>query len=701
MAYFAVCIFLSAFLLFQIQPMIARYILPWFGGTPAVWSTVMLFFQVLLTGGYAYSNWLIGSHKRREVIHIVLLGAASILMLVFALIWKSPITPDASWKPQGNISPVWEIFKLLAISVGLPYFLLSSNSPLIQAWFHRAYPERTAYRLYALSNIGSLLALVTYPVLIEPYLTLTWQGRIWSLGFIVFAGLAIFGAIKSLRMKPPASAGQENALNDSRNPAQHQKPTARDYILWILLAATASILLLATTSHITQEVAVIPFLWIIPLTIYLLSFVLAFSGERWYSRQFFLVLFFIATILYAWAMKLSGSLNVSLGIGIFSLVLFTASMVCHGELYRLRPHPSHLTAFYLMVSVGGALGGILVNFVAPYIFKGYWELPLGMALCWLLFVIVTIGKPLSYRSRILFITNTVLIYSALAITVVQSYQSIKAETGNYIGAWRNFYGVVRVQEYGADGWSTHSYGLVHGITIHGKQYLAPEKRSLPNIYYSPKSGAGLAFLNYPHSAEGIRVGVLGLGIGTLSTYAKPGDVYRFYEINPVVIQLAEGEGGYFSYLRDSAAKIDIIPGDARLSLERELSDGAQQNYDILVLDVFSSDAIPVHLLDREAFEIYLQQLKPDGLLVLHITNRYLDLIPVVWTLADHFELSRVVIDDPGDYDLYSRSIWMLLSRNSYLLAIPEIQSRAKPMNDYVSPVQLWTDDYSNLFQILK
>jgi hypothetical protein len=698
MAYFAVCIFLSAFLLFQVEPMIARYILPWFGGTPAVWSTVMLFFQILLTGGYAYAYWLIGSRKRREIFHAVLLGAAAVLMLALTFLWKSPITPDASWKPQGVFSPVWEIFKLLSVSVGLPFFLLSSNSPLIQAWFHRAYPERTAYRLYALSNIGSLIALITYPVLVEPYLTLTWQGRAWSLGFIVFAGLAIYGAIKSLRARPVTGPTTSTA-RDLEPVTQDNgvRPGAKEYFLWILLAATASILLLATTSHITQEVAVIPFLWVLPLTIYLLSFVLAFSGERWYSRQFYLILFFVATLLYIYAMIQTGSLSVPLNIGIFSLALFVATMVCHGELYRMRPHPSHLTAFYLMVSVGGAVGGILVNFVAPYVFKGYWELPLGMTLCWLLFLVVTAVAPSPRRSRAGYIANTVLLLSALMLMVFQSYQSINADTSSFVGSWRNFYGVVRVQEYGADGWSTHSYGLVHGITVHGRQFLAPEKRDLPTTYYGPTGGAGLAILNYPRPAEGMRVGVLGLGIGTLATYGQPGDIYRFYEINPVVIQLAEGQSGYFSFLKDSAANIEVVLGDARLSLEQE----PPQNYDILVLDVFSSDSIPVHLLDKESFELYLQNIKPDGILAVHITNRYLDLVPVVWTLADHFNLSRVLIDDPGDYADTAHSIWMLLSRNPDQLAVPAIQSRATPMYGYVSHIRLWTDDYSNLFQILK
>ena len=280
MAYFLVSIFVSAFLLFQIQPMIARIILPWFGGTSAVWSTVQMFFQVLLTGGYAYANWLIGRSRRREIVHLVFLGISLVLMLVLGLIWKSPITPGAGWKPPQSGFPIWEICKILFISVGLPYFLISTNSPLMQAWFNRSFPERTAYRLYALSNAGSLIGLVTYPVLVEPYLTLAWQGRVWSLMYVVYAGLAAFGAVRSIARKK--ISGLERAFSREENAP---KLTFRNYGFWIVLAATASILLLATTSQITQEVAVIPFLWVLPLTIYLLSFILAFSGERWYSRQ--------------------------------------------------------------------------------------------------------------------------------------------------------------------------------------------------------------------------------------------------------------------------------------------------------------------------------------------------------------------------------------------------------------------------------
>ncbi len=698
MAYFALSIFVSAFLIFQVQPMIAKYILPWFGGTPAVWSTVQMFFQVLLTGGYAYANWLIGRSRRREVIHLVLLGISVVAVLGLWLAWKSPITPDAGWKPAADAQPVWEIFKVLAVAVGLPYFLLSTNSPLMQAWSHQAFPEKTAYRLYALSNLGSLLGLVTYPVLIEPYLTLAWQGRVWSLLYLVYAGLAAYGAVKSLRAVRQA-AGPDPEPDAEKWTA---RPPVRDYVIWVLLAMTASILLLATTSHLTQEVAVIPFLWVLPLTIYLLSFILAFSGERWYSRNFYLWLLFVSTLAYSWALaRPDASLNAPVQIGIFSVALFAACMVCHGELYRLRPHADRLTAFYLMVSVGGALGGIFITFAAPHLFLGYWELPLGFALCWLLFFVVTFVRPAPRRSRFGFVFANVVLVSAVLLSGVRAVQYIRGDLNGSLLSRRNFYGVVRVKTAGIAEEGDQRNLLVHGVTVHGVQFTDATRRDWPTAYYAPTGGGGLAILNHPDRGNGMRVGVLGLGIGTLAAYGQPGDVYRFYEINPAVIDLAQGEGGYFSFLSDCQAEVEIIPGDARLSLEQELASGGSQAYDVLMLDVFSSDSIPVHLLDREAFDIYLQHLQPDGILALHITNQYLDLVPVAWTLADHFDLSRVLILDPGDGEVSFPSIWMLMARDPSLLADPEIQSRAQPMDEYVSSVRLWTDDYNNLFQILR
>jgi hypothetical protein len=707
MLYFAFSIFLSAFLLFQVEPMIAKIILPWFGGSSAVWSTVVLFFQILLTGGYAYAYWLLKGKQRREIIHLVLLGVSLVLMLSLELVWKSPITPSANWKPMGTASPAWGIFKLLFISVGLPYFLLSANSPLIQAWFDRTYPKKTAYRLYALSNIGSLLGLVTYPVLVETSLTLPWQGRAWSAGYLVYVVLAGFGAIRSLRRRQAETAGPvaEPQPEQSRPPASH-------YVLWIALAATASILLLAVTSEITQEVAVIPFLWVLPMTVYLLTFVLAFSGERWYSRQFFLLLLFGATLLASWALGRSDDLNILEQIGIYSLALFAACMVCHGELYRLRPHPSRLASFYLMVSIGGALGGLVINFVAPLFFKGFWELPLGMALCWLVFLATTlVSRP---SKRWIFIANELLLVSALIIAIVRSYQQIQADLIHDLFIQRNFYGVLRVRQFNFDAVipihleaigqyirDYHRFELIHGVTVHGFQFHDDNLRKLPTSYYGKTSGVGLAILNDPKRGKGMRVGILGLGIGTLAAYGQPRDIYRFYEINPAVIRLAQGENSYFTYLSDSQAKVEIVPGDARLSLEGELAAGEKLNYDVLVLDVFTSDSIPVHLLDEESFQDYLQQLSPEGILAIHISNRRLDLVPVIWTLADHFGLARDVIYDVGDgVDTY-QSEWMLLARDPALLVNPAISSRARDMTGYVSDVRLWTDDYNNLFQILK
>lgn len=694
--YFALNIFLSAFLLFQVQPMIAKYILPWFGGTHAVWSTVMFFFQVLLTGGYAYASWIIAGKRRREVIHLGLLTLSIAIIVILGLLWKSPITPDSSWKPDRVADPIWQIFLLLAISIGLPYFLLSTNSPLMQAWFNRVYPHRTAYRLYALSNAGSLLGLITYPVLVEPTMSLALQGWVWSIGFIVYALVTGYGTVRSLRI--PQKPSVHPAIDV---PVKGERAGVKVTILWIALSANASIHLLATTSHITQEVAVIPFLWVLPLAIYLVSFILSFSGEKWYSRQVFLIILFVATILASWAMAKSESLGIPVQIGVYSLLLFAVCMVCHGELYSIRPAQQQLTKFYFLVSVGGALGGLIIIFVAPNIFRGYWELPLGIGLCWLLFLVVSFIFRPKVQKRWVFVVNTVILLSAMVLSSVRAFQQIRADLTSAVTINRNYYGVVRVKELGAEGWSTHRYALVHGVTIHGYQLVDPESRATPTAYFGETSGGGLAILNHPSRGQGMRVGILGLGIGTLAAYGQRGDIYRFYEINPLVIELAEGAGGYFSFLSDSQAEIEIIPGDARLSLEEELTTGHPQAYDLLVLDVFSSDSIPVHLIDREAFEIYLQHINNGGILALHISNRHLDLVPVAWTLADHFNLNRVVIDDPGDGSITARSLWVLMAINPDLLASPEISSRAMVLLDYAPRIRLWTDDYSNLFQVLK
>lgn len=688
--FFVLCIFLSAFLLFQVQPMIARYILPWFGGVPAVWSTVQMFFQVLLTAGYAYASWVSKAGSRRERYHLLLLVLSALLILTLGFFWRSPITPSLSWKPAPEAMPVLEILKLLAVSVGLPYFLLASNSPLLQAWFYRCFPRRTAYALYVFSNVGSLLGLVTYPLLVEPFLSLPWQGWGWSLLYLVYAGLVAWIARRAAgEALPVISAAHEEVAS---------APSWREGLIWVGLAATASLFLLATTAHITQEIAVIPFLWVLPLTIYLFSFILTFSGERWYSRELFSGLLLISMLLVLWALAQRATMPMLLQIAIYSLALFAACMVCHGELYRLRPHPSYLTRFYLLVSVGGAMGGVFVTLIAPAVFRGYWEYPLGLALSWLALILVALRRLEVRRGRrLLFLA---LVAAGFGLAVALTYQFVYTDLRASLVLERNFYGVVRVRTLESAEASPRRYALVHGATVHGFQYVQSDLRALPTSYFTETSGGGLAILHHPQRGRGMRVGVLGLGIGTLATYGQEGDHYRFYEINPQVIELAQGKGGYFSYLAESRARVDIVPGDARLSLERELREGERQQYDVLVLDVFSGDSIPVHLLNREAFALYLEHLAPDGILAVHISNRHLDLVPVVWKLAEHFDLAALVIADEGDGERRFPSLWVLLAREAALFA-PQVTSRARPMDGYVSRLRLWTDDYSNLIQILK
>jgi hypothetical protein len=676
MLFFASSIFLSAFLLFQIQPMIGKFILPWFGGTPAVWSTAMLFFQVLLTGGYAYAYWLV-KRPKQGWIHMVLLGITTALLTALGLGWPSPITPAAEMRPAVTNFPVFDIFLILTISVGLPYFVLAANGPLMQAWFSRIFPRQSYARLYALSNVGSLLGLLAYPVLIEPSLTLLQQGWAWAGGFVLFALVA--GTL-SYRAR------------DEAGPVAHvttEKPSLSLRVLWIILSGTASLFLLAVTNQVSQEVAVIPFLWIVPLAIYLLSFIFAFSDSRWYVRRLYALAFCLASLAMLWALNNADSLNVIVQIVIYSQLLFIACMICHGELYRLRPHADHLTSFYLMVSLGGAAGGIFVNLVAPFIFTGYWE----FYLAWLITVVLLVVMLLPQLSAKVNLQAIAMSISFLVGVVVFSLGLNNYEQALFVE--RNFYGVIRVRE-----WDKKANSMIHGMTVHGIQFL--DDRTRPTTYFVKDSGVGLLLLNHPKRGQNMRVGILGLGVGTLSAYTQDGDVYRYYEINPVVVQLAEGEGGFFTFLSDSKAETTVVLGDARISLEQELIHGKPQNFDVLILDTFSSDSIPVHLVTKEAFALYLDHLMPDGVIAAHISNRHLDLRPVFWQLAQEFGLDIIQVNRPptlGD-DGFS-SNWILLTRDSALLEIPEIKSHATYFGDYNTSIKLWTDDYSNLFQILK
>jgi hypothetical protein len=717
MLLFALSIFLSAFLLFQIQPIIGKFLLPWFGGTPAVWSTVMLFFQVLLTGGYAYAYWLIGRVRaqRQPIVHIRLIASAVFLLGLLSLVWSSPITPDSSWKPQGVGAPIPHIFKLLIVSVGLPYFILASNSPLMQAWFSRSFPDRSYARLYALSNLGSLLGLLAYPVLIEPTLSLRGQGWAWAGGFLLFGLMAGWIGIRSGRIALPAKPISEPV-------PQSERPPFALLSLWIALSATASLFLLSITNQISQDVAVIPFLWVLPLSLYLLSFILTFSGERGYNRKVYSILFTLSAVLTIYVMLNATVIHIYWHIVAYSLLLFAACMLCHGELYRLRPPAKHLTTFYLMVSIGGAFGGIFVSLIAPIIFNGYWEFFVGLAMTVAILLTVfsdkkhvalSVAVSLGHEEQSLFghnehslrATQNIAARARFVFTVFALVTVMLAILSNFFSgalyAKRNFYGVIRVREGLVGNPPRPAYLMAHGIIVHGLQFSSPEYRDLPTTYYAREGGAGLAILNHPRYGRGLHVGMLGVGTGTLAIYGQPGDMYRLYEINPVVTDLAEGQGGYFSFVQDSKADVTMILGDARISLEREFVEGNIQNFDVLVLDTFSSDSIPVHLITKEAMALYLEHLAPDGIIAAHITNLHLDLQPVFWQLARYHDLHIVRVNYEGDSNGGYESYWVLLSRDPAMLDIPAIREHAVGLDGYSTNTRLWTDDYSNLFQILK
>jgi hypothetical protein len=725
---YAFCVLLSAFLIFQIQPMMGKFILPWFGGTPTVWSTVLLFFQALLTGGYAYAYWLLGRLRDRlqGILHLVLLGISLAFLLVAALTWRSPLTPDVSWRPQDNDLPIWGILRVLAVSVAVPYFLLSSNSTLMQAWFNRDKRGQTPYRLYALSNVGSLLALISYPILFEPLLTLRTQAYAWSAGYVVFAFSAAYLALRTYRR---VGADDAPGSRDSQ-PGEDQRPKPGAHLLWIGLAACASTLLVSVTSQITQEVAVIPFLWVIPLTIYLLTFILAFSGGYGYSRQLYLIAFFVVSFVSLWMLVKWPPFSITVQIIVYALLLFICCMICHTELFKLRPHPRSLPSFYLMVALGGAVGGIYVNLLAPLLFStGLWELQWGLVACGALVAIVlqsehTVAQPTpTQRARasgkqrkrqrrdrprqrdvrkgwglapvVWVLSVATLLLGGCTILIMRT---ISSET---LFATRSFYGVSRVWEIRADQPKIHAHQLTHGKTVHGFQFTDQVLRILPTTFYAESSGVGLSILNHPTRPGELRVGALGLGIGVLASYGQPGDVFRFYEINPDVIRIAEGEGGYFSFLADSKADVHVIPGDARVSLERELASDGPQNFDLLVLDAFSGDAVPVHLLTKEAFEIYLRHLEQDGIMAIHVSNRYFDLALEVYRLADEFNLSTALIEDRGDGIQSYDSVWMLLTRERDFLDLPVIAARAAQRPPIPARVPVWTDDFSNLLQVLR
>lgn len=745
-------IFFGALLLFLVQPIMGKYLLPWFGGGPGVWTVCLLFFQVMLLAGYVYAHWLATrlGPRMQAWVHTA---------LVFLSLAFLPITPSVVWKPAPGTEPVLQLLGLLVATVGLPYGMLAATGPLLQRWLTETRTPGYPFRLYALSNAGSLLALLAYPFVVEPLWSRSAQAWIWSGGMMAFAGLSGACAWRVYRGAPAGTRAVAPAA-----PASAAVSTPQ-VLGWIAFPAVASLLLAAVTNRLTTDLTPVPFLWILPLGVYLLSFILCFDHPRWYSRGFFAAVLAVGCIGTAYAIFFQAATNLATQLTVYLAVLFAACMVCHGEVCRLKPAPARLTQFYLCLAGGGAAGTFAVVVIAPLLFRDYYELQAG--LCLLLVLIA--GLSLERGNRALargLAAGVVLaiflvpglaaasaahgkalpIYRAAWLTFVfyagwlaapglvlcwQHWgQPARPEEGR-AGAWtlpafalamaaglalsfvqierhgrqtvfsaRNFYGAVHVTEVDPGLAFARRLELAHGSTTHGTQFQLAARAGWPTTYYGPTAGVGWA-LDTLKSGFSRHIGVIGLGAGTLATYGRDGDTFTFYEINPAIAAIARS---HFIFLKQSAAQTRIILGDARLELEAQARRGDFQRFDVLVLDAFSSDAIPVHLLTAEAAETYLAHLKPDGIIAVHLTNRFLDLRGVVTGLARRFQLDCLILEDkpPPEKFWVNESRWCLLTRDRELLKtrLPASPEARRALEEKYHPI-LWTDDHASLFSVLR
>ncbi len=680
LALYGGAIALSAFLLFLVQPIIARQLLRWFGGSAAVWTTCLVFFQGLLLAGYAWADWLQARPARTQAL---LHGA----LLLASLAWL-PLAANPAWRPHSGTEPIGRILLLLTTAIGLPYLLLSTTGPLLQATFARGFPQARVYRLYALSNAGSVLALLAYPLLLEPELQGRTQASLWSLGYAAWAVLLGVLLVRAARRDTPRVEAPVPVAPRPRWPAMAG---------WLLLSAAGSMLLMTVTNHLTQNIAPIPLLWILPLAIYLVTFMLCFDGDGWYRPRFYGAASLVAAVLLLASLTFRpggryglepGQISAVHAVPLYAIGLFVLCMFCHGELALRRPDATVLTRFYLMVAAGGVLGGLLVGVVAPLLLSDYLELP--VLLTALLFAV---GLLHTGRLRAAALT-------AWAVGFVLLIVHLAVLRADVVDQRRNFYGVLRVRPSPPVAGEAPTLQLWHGGILHGEQFTARDTRDQPTSYYGPTSGIGrlLRARGAPSAAlagRPLKVGVVGLGVGTLATWARAGDDWQFYELNPQVVAVAER---YFSFLRDTPARVRTVIGDARLSLEHQ----PPQGFDLLVIDAFSGDAIPVHLLTREALQVYRRHLQPDGVLALHVSNRELALAPIVARLAEEASLSAIrVLDTPAAGARHvCTSDWVLLVATTRAQAVLRDLGAGEIL---ISDKQLrpWTDDFSNLLAALK
>ncbi|WP_333608933.1 fused MFS/spermidine synthase [Arsukibacterium sp.] len=679
MLLFPLTIFISAALLFMIQPLLAKQLLPYFGGGAAVWTACMLFFQSLLLAGYAYayllSRYLSPQQQRWLHSSLLLLALASL-----PLLWQIPVDPS----PER--SPLLAILWLLLLSIGLPYLLLSATGPLLQHWFAGRFALRSPYRLYALSNLGSLGGLLAYPFVLEPFLSLTGQRQYWVLGFVLFVGCCLLLMWRELAQLAPGFKGQSARLHKGHS------------LRWLALSASGVVLLLAVTQQLTQNVPPVPFLWVLPLCLYLLSYIIVFNKPGWYQRGLWLYLFCLGMVFALMLFYLGAQFNLVSQLLLYLLILFSGCMLCHGELARTKPEPQYLTGFYLLLAAGGVLGSAAVNLLAPLLFSQYWEF---LAVLLAIYLLLAFAPATERQARAVWQQG--LWYSGAALFAL-CVLTLEWQLGQHnVYSARNFYGNLIVRDVTLDNQLQRQ--LIDGTTSHGAQFLQLPLSQAAQSYYRPGTGAALAMQHFlPASlSRDVRqlqqrhIGLVGLGAGALAVYGRPSDTLVFYEINPLVIKVATT---YFSYLADSAAKVEIIEGDARLTLAAQLQQQGSAKFDLLILDAFSSDSIPQHLLTQEAMQLYWQHLQEDGVLAVHVSNNYLDLTSLLRNQAASLGHQAYFIDTAAE-GIAPAAQWVLITSNSRFIQQPQLQQGVNHWPSALKPEVSWSDQRSNLLQVLK
>ncbi len=669
---YSLTIFLSAFLLFAAEPMAAKQLLPTLGGSSAVWTTCLVFFSVVLLLGYLYAHWIssIFTPAQQAVAHVLLLTVALLALGI-------PVRPNPA---AVSYHPALTVFRVLATVIGLPYLTLAATTPLLTAWYAGSFEGRSPYRLFALSNFASLLALVSYPLLIEPRLSMSRQTVWWSAGFVVFA--VTCGAITwQGRRRAPLPAAVESVAN----PSQHIVTPLWTPAFWFVLAMGGGMVLTAVTSHMSANIAAIPLLWLPPLALYLLSFILAFQGAWRPVRPSMLRFVLLAVASMAYMLRdIRAQFPIMVSVPLFLIGLFVVCFFLHGELYARRPGSAGLTRFYLVAAAGGAAGTLLAGIIAPLVFRANYDLACTLVVVALIALAATWHD--GWGLRILWVAG------ATAAIVVLSTQ-VRQYDQDAVALMRNFYGTLRVRETHMPAQSDTDRQLLNGTIEHGAEWFAPQYRGQPLTYYAPDSGLGLA-MRLCCGTSPKRVGVIGLGTGTIAAYGNAGDYIRFYEINPLMERVAKH---WFTFLHDTAAQTDVVLGDARLSLAVE----PPQHFNVIAVDAFSGDAIPVHLLTREALALYRRHLEPGGIIAFHVSNQYIDLEPVVVEIAKNAGLHAVSVHSHGDeQNGYYFADWILVSANETFLQQPEVFNNSSPIF-LRAGVRLWTDNYSSVFPLLK